>query len=223
LNERSTLHPAIVSAAIAFFFLMLMLTGGQTAFMSLLLVSSFFILRFILEEKTGYRKLTATLVSVMIICMFLISARDHGMREDILNDSWDRLELWKSAFLANPDALFGVGTGDYKIILNEYYQAHGMERFAKDSYNSHNQFIQVYFSNGILGLITVIVLMCRPLYLSVKNDYSFGILVFFPFIIYGMTEVFLGRYQGIIFFALLHQLFIRYYGSVKPAFILKGS
>lgn len=223
LNEKNTIRPIITSLIILFFFLMLMLTGGQTAFMSLLLVGSFFILKFVLEERSVYQNLTSVLVIGMIVCMFLVSSIDHGIREEVLNDSWDRLILWKSAVIATPNIFLGVGTGDYKVILNEYYQLNGMEGFAKDSFNSHNQFIQMFFTNGMLGLITLVILIGRPLYLSVRGNYSFGTLTFFPFIIYGMTEVFLGRYQGIIFFSLLHQVFIRYYGSVKPTFALKGS
>ncbi len=155
--------------------------------------------------------------------MFFIASFDNEVRETILNDSWDRFALWKSAIIANPNIFLGVGTGDYKTVLNEYYQSHGLTQFAIDSFNSHNQFIQIFFSNGILGLIAVIILMGRPLYLAVKNNQPFGILVFFPFIIYGMTEVFLGRYQGIVFFALLHQFFVSQYLSTKPSFALKGT
>jgi len=220
---KINIAPLVVEVLILFFFLMLILTGGQTAFMSLLLVCSFFLLKFILEEKTSSRNWAALLASILIVIMFFISSYDQGTRQSILNDSWDRMALWKSAIVANPDVLFGVGTGDYKSVLNEYYVTHGMHQFAEDSFNAHNQFIQIFFSNGILGLIAVLLLIGRPLYLAVQNDYPFGILVFFPFIIYGMTEVFLGRYQGIVFFALLHQLFLSYYLSSKPAFALKGS
>jgi hypothetical protein len=33
----------------------------------------------------------------------------------------------------------------------------------------------------------------------------------FPFVIYGMTEVFLGRYQGVVFFVLCHQIVVGQY------------
>ena len=59
--------------------------------------------------------------------------------------------------------------------------------------------------------------------LSFKNNNSFGVLVFFPFLIYGVTEVFLGRYQGVIFFALLHQVFINRLIIPKLEFDLKSN
>jgi O-antigen ligase len=137
------------------------------------------------------------------------------------NDYWERLVLWESALKATPDIIWGVGTGDYKKILNEYYVSHDLLKFADSSFNSHNQFIEVLFSNGLVGVFSLLLLVGRPIYQSVRNQNLLGSLTFFPFIIYGMTEVFLGRYQGVVFFALLHQAFMTYYLSHKPAFSLK--
>jgi len=137
------------------------------------------------------------------------------------NDYWERLVLWESALKATPDMIWGVGTGDYKNVLNEYYVSHDLSKFADSSFNSHNQFIEVLFSNGLIGVVSLLLLVGRPLYLSVRNQNVLASLTFFPFIIYGMTEVFLGRYQGVVFFALLHQSFVTYYLSHKPSFSLK--
>ena len=177
---------------------------------------SFFVLKFFIEERTLPRKLTFILVLLMTITMFVVnSARDNKV---ILDDSWERFVLWESAISANPSLLFGVGTGDYKDEMNKYYQNHAMLQFANESYNSHNQFIQLFFSNGLIGLFAIALLVIRPLYLSYKSQNILGILVLFPFLIYGVTEVFLGRYQGVVFFALLHQIFILQYKSqqAKP-------
>lgn len=219
--RNSFINPVLIVLAIAFFFFMLMLTGGTTSFISLLFVFSFFILKSFLDKNTKTNRLAFALVSTMMILMFTINSMERNGPQS--NDSWDRFDLWKSAISANPNFLFGVGTGDYKGVLNEFYLTHGMEKFANQSLNSHNQFIQVYFSNGLLGLVAVLILLVRPLYLSFKNNNSFGVLVFFPFLIYGVTEVFLGRYQGVIFFALLHQVFINRLIIPKLEFDLKSN
>lgn len=193
---------------IIFLFLILILTGGQTAFISLLFVFSFFILKFLIEEKNKKKGFVVGLVVLMLSCLFLITFVEKGNRVVAWNDSWERFVLWKSAISAIPNPLIGVGTGDYKIVLNEYYATHNLAHFATESYNAHNQLIQLLFSNGILGVLSFIIMVARPLYLAMKNRNILAILCVFPFLIYGMTEVFLGRYQGIVFFALLHQVFI---------------
>lgn len=196
----------IVTLGILFFFFMLMLTGGQTAFIGLLLVFSFFILKFLTDNKDREAKIGTGLVVIMLLSMFLAMLVDKGERGISLNDAWDRLVLWEAAVKATSNPLLGVGTGDYKIVLNEYYVSHNLDGFATESYNSHNQFIQLLFTNGLFGILSLLIMIGRPLYLSVTNRNFLGILLLFPFLVYGITEVFLGRYQGIVFFTLVHQL-----------------
>lgn len=193
---------------ILFLFLILILTGGQTAFISLLFVFSFFILKYLTEEKSRTKSIVVGIVISMLCCMFLVTFLESTNRTAILNDTWERSVLWESAITAIPNLLIGVGTGDYKMVLNEYYMSHNLTQFASESYNSHNQVIQLLFSNGILGVFGFACMIARPLYLAVRNKNILAILCLFPFLIYGMTEVFLGRYQGVVFFALLHQIFI---------------
>jgi O-antigen ligase len=178
-------------------------------------------LSFFLENKNASQKLTVGLILVMTICMFATSAYEQDDRVLILNDSWDRYDLWKSAISANTDVFFGVGTGDYKIVLNKYFHSHGMAEYEANNLNAHNQFIQIFLSNGILGLMSLIILLGRPLVISFRRRNTLGILVFFPFLLYGITEVFLGRYQGVVFFAFLHQVLMAHLDSTKPTLNLK--
>jgi O-antigen ligase len=213
--ERTQVKVIYIVTIILFLFVMLILTGGVTAFISILFVFSFFILKFIVEEKQFKRQITLGLICIMMVSMFITSAISLDDRNFVLTDSWERFILWQSAFKATPSLIWGVGTGDYKVVLNEYFVSHDLNNFAKDSYNSHNQFIQTLFTNGILGILSLLLVMGRPLYLSVKHKDVLGTLIFFPFLIYGMTEVFLGRYQGVVFFVLLHQIFINSYANSK--------
>jgi O-antigen ligase len=147
-------------------------------------------------------------VLVMVGSLFLVSGR--GSLESALDDGWDRFVLWESSVKATPN-LFGVGTGDYKAAIQEYYVSAGMTQFANETYNAHNQFIQLLFSNGMPGLLAFALLLLRPLYFSYKRENVLGILTLFPFVVYSITEVFLGRYQGVVFFSLVSQVWLTYY------------
>ncbi len=202
---------------IGFFFVILMLTAGRTAYIAMLFVFAFFILKFLFEEERhSNTTLTFGISSILLISMLLINYLDINSSLNLSennNDYWERLALWKSGLLANTNFLFGVGTGDYKIILNDYFLHHGLAQYAKENFNTHNQFIQSFLSNGLIGVISLLILMGRPLYLSVKRQNVLGIMTFFSFFIYGITEVFLGRYQGVVFFAFLNQVFVTHYLS----------
>lgn len=207
---------------VLFLFSILTLTGGRTSFIGLLLISSFFLLKAILSENGRHRLKMGGLSILMILGMFVTSSfQETAFEQNNSNDAtWERMQLWEAAINANQNYLLGVGTGDYKSVLNEYYTKHNLNQYAIENYNSHNQFVQIFFSNGLLGLIAVLLLIGRPLFLAIQHDHVLGILVFFPFLIYGMTEVFLGRYQGVVFFAFLHQLFVSYYLAQKPPVVV---
>lgn len=211
--ERGFFSTTWIVAVLSFLFLVLMLTGGLTTFVSILLILSFFALKYVLDKKSIYRVTTFLLVAIMLATMFVFSFIYKILDSDLnkITDHWERSVLWESAIKASPNYVLGVGTGDYKKVLNQFYRDHNMLAYADLSYNAHNQFIQIFFSNGLLGLICLIILLGRPFYMSIKRQYLLGALIFFPFFIYGMTEVFLGRFQGVVFFALLHQSFIVFY------------
>lgn len=219
------LNPYWITGILVFLFFMLMLAGSQTAYTSLLLVFSFFVLKYLLGEKSRKETRVVILVIVMTACMFslilIFQQNEQFLSLGDQNDYWERMMLWESALKASTNPLLGVGTGDYKLVLNHYYRSHNLVQYANDNFNSHDQFIQLYFSNGLIGLFSLIILLGRPLFLSVKTQSPLGVLIFFPFIIYGITEVFLGRYQGIVFFALLHQAFISYYYYSNRQYSLK--
>jgi O-antigen ligase len=210
---------------LVFYFVVLMLTEGRTAYVSMVFIFSFFILKYLFEEVRIKPKRMAFAISIIfIMSMLLINHYNFNTSsETVSGDYWERLALWKSAINANVNYIFGVGTGDYKDVLNRYYSAQGMDEYAKGSYNSHNQFIQLFFSNGILGLIALMVMIARPLYLSFKIQNSLGILIVFPFVLYGMTEVFLGRYQGVVFFAFCHQIVILQYYLTRPELTFRAT
>lgn len=207
---------------VIFFFGTLTLTGGSTAFVSLLLIISFFILKYILEPSTPNKTTVLLFVCSMMVLLFLVNSLSYLDEQFAVgSDYWERSGLWRAAVLANHNPLLGVGTGDYTTVLNEYYRTHGLAEFAEQNFNPHNQFISVYLSNGLLGLLVVVIMMVRPILIALRTQFTIGTLVFFPFLIYGMNEVILGRYQGIVFFAVLHQLFMAYYGSVRSNAALK--
>ncbi len=217
-NEAESTNYLIRYFTILFLFFVLILTGGQTAFIGLLFVFSFFILKFLVEEKSFKRKADTSFIAFMLFCMFLVSLEEKKFLIMEFNDSWERGILWESALSAIPNLFLGAGTGDYRSVLNEYYQQHGLAQFAVENYNSHNQIIQLLVSNGILGVLSYCIVVLRPLFIALQNKNVLTILCLFPFLVYGITEVFLGRYQGVVFFVLLHQLFIIFMYSGKSFF-----
>lgn len=224
-HENTKIPIQLLVGSLVLFFIVLMLTGGRTAYVSMVFVFSFFILKFLFDEvRLKPKRLALALSVIFMVSMLVVNHYNfNSSKEELYGDYWERITLWHSAINASKDYIFGVGTGDYKYVLNEYYKAQGWNEYAQRSFNSHNQFIQSFFSNGVFGLMALVIIIARPLYLSFKIQNSLGILIIFPFIIYGMTEVFLGRYQGVVFFVLCHQIVVFQYYLINQDFILKNT
>lgn len=205
---------------VVFLYGLLLLTGGQTTLIGLQLILGFFLLKFLVGEREQADGVAFSLVVAMMIAgfVFALLIRNYPELDSVSNqtDYWERWSLWEAGFNAHQGILFGVGTGDYNLVLNAYYREHDLANLAARNTNAHNQYIQTFFMNGLIGLTSLLVILFRPLYLYAKRGIPLGILIMFPFVVYGITEVFLGRYQGVVFFALLHQLTMaRYYVEEK--------
>ena len=212
----------LIAILIILAFLALLSVAGTTVYVSILLVFAFFILKFVTEPKKSDDKIIVFGLSIFFLgSMFYVSYFDLNSFQG--SNYWERFVLWDAAIKATPNLLIGVGTGDYTSVLNDYYRSHNLSQFSVSNYNAHNQFIQTLLSNGILGLVALLIMLIRPLLLSIRYQNPLGILVFFSFFIYGLTEVFLGRYQGVVFFALMHQTFLVHYHSQGKALAIKES
>ena len=216
--EMHRRHLLAAIAVIIFFFFVLMLTGSQTVFISLLFVFSFFIAKYLVQRTTKRESLAIVFVVVAIAILGIWTTQSQLQeRKGIHTDYWERFDLWKAAIQANNNIWIGVGTGDYEDALNQYYLSHQMEDFAKSNLNAHDQYVQLILSNGMLGLFAFLVMLVRPLYLATAAKDLMGVLLLYPFLLYGITEVFLGRYQGVVFFGLVHQALTAYYAALPSS------
>jgi hypothetical protein len=79
--EKLKLPVWVFLSFISFYFIILLLTGGQTAFISLLFVFSFFILKFLLGQPGRIEKINFAFVLVMLISILWLNAGDQTQRE----------------------------------------------------------------------------------------------------------------------------------------------
>ena len=206
--HKTSLHIVIHITMIIVFFVVLIVCDTSAASVGLLLVFSFFILKFILEKSERSKWITFVLVVTLIVTLFAAKEIRGPRSDEFVNDTWERFSLWKATWEAVPNYWIGVGTGGEREVLNNYFIRHGLEKFAIKEYNAHNQFIMMVMTNGFIGLAALLLLFLHPLFMAVKSNSMLTILLFFPMIVFATTEVILGRYQGVVIFGFIHQLTI---------------
>ncbi|MDB3887367.1 O-antigen ligase family protein [bacterium] len=132
---------------------------------------------------------------------------------EIKKENWNglntRLAIWSCVveeISKNP--IIGTGIGDLQNNLRQNYSEKKFTLAQEANYNSHNQFLDVLLSGGILGLFLFIIYFYQIFKLSINN--SNYLLTFFAiiFITASLTENILSRNQGVVFVSLLLSILI---------------
>ena len=127
-----------------------------------------------------------------------------------------RLIIWEAAWDAAKDNLpWGVGTGDGNQVVMEQYHANGYWLNRNHPYNAHNQFLFALLTNGIPGLIILLLYFYTPLGLSIKHKDIFLLSLFFIMTLNNMVECMFDRRAGVDFFAVMIPLFMLRIHSIQ--------
>jgi hypothetical protein len=130
----------------------------------------------------------------------------HGIYYNSVNL---RVAHWLcSVDLIQSNYLLGVGIGDVQDCLNECYQSKGWSPVLyKDNYNAHCQFLQTFIGLGIVGLISLILLLVHPIVMSLRMNNFTSVGFFILIFVSAVTESLFLSQKGIVFFAFFAALF----------------
>ena len=183
---------------------------------TIIIMFIFFVVYQLIFQKNRITKslLFIFLVIILGITIFIfvpdISYRFKDLTNFIENPNGSiglRVNTLKCGFnsiFQNP--ILGYGIGDVEDVLNECYRSFP-EIFNGKYYNSHNQYIGIWLSSGLLGFIGLIAMLVHSFLISIKfkNLESFAILLLFSFMMF--IENILERQDGVLIFALFINLF----------------
>jgi O-antigen ligase len=122
-----------------------------------------------------------------------------------------RIEIWsKSIQIIKENILFGVGTGDVKNELIRHYDTESLEVAKEKGFNAHNQFIETFIGMGLIGFLTLVLILVLP-YFERGNYSNWNVeAIFLLIIIIGFIfESMLNTIAGVSFFAFFYSLLIR--------------
>ena len=117
--------------------------------------------------------------------------------------------IWLAAKEAAIDNLpWGVGTGDGNDVIVEYYHKNGYWLSSEHPFNAHNQFLFALLTNGIPGLIIILLFFSAPLGLAIRHKDLFLLSLFLLMTLNCLVECMFDRRAGVDFFAVMIPLFI---------------
>ncbi len=200
--------------ALLVFVILLFLISNKAGLLSLGII---FFYRLLTLPFSRNRKIVYSGLLILMTLIFLnINPRFHEsflrvIKGDIELDTEGRygfsprLLSWDAALeLIREKPLMGYGAGQAQLVLNETYEKKGYIFPLKESLNAHNQFLQIWIENGLLGLLSFILILVILIIKTgnYKGEVAKSVLIFVIVIsVNAMFESVLNRFSGISFFA----------------------
>lgn len=123
------------------------------------------------------------------------------------NSTSIRFGIYKCAFESiSEKPIFGHGIGDVKNELKKCY-SYTSNILLHNNYNSHNQYLSIWISNGAFGLIIFLIFLYINFQKAIlqKNTLFLSLLIFFCIVM--LFENILERQSGVILFSLIINFF----------------
>jgi len=200
--------------------------------LTLYLVGFGYLIYLIKKEKKVKEALIAAGIFLILISGFLIAfpktlnrfkvlsnveydfeSRDPGYHfgappgENYWTGLTSRLAIWHCTWeIIEDNMIIGVGTGDVKNELFAKYKEknfyHGLER----QYSTHNQYLMVWLSSGLTGLVFFLLMLFYPAYLAWRNGNTLYLVFLLIMIVAFLTENVLYRNPGLMLYGIFNSL-----------------
>ena len=120
-----------------------------------------------------------------------------------------RVIIWEAAWDGAIENLpWGVGTGDGNDVIVEKYHENGHWKRSNHPYNAHNQFLFALLTNGIPGIIILLLYFYAPLGLAIKYRDIWLLSLFLLMTCNCLVECMFDRRAGVDFFAVMIPLML---------------
>ena len=161
-----------------------------------LLTAAFLLFYFFPKTLNRFKELTYTKFN------YNSTARESHFNMALTPDQWNganlRLAVWGCAWtVIKQHPLLGTGLGDKLQVLKQQYAAKGFAFGVYTNRNTHNTYLDVWMSLGLLGLLIFLAgLSVLPYIRCIKTGDWYGLLVITCLCISIITETYIDRTMG---------------------------
>lgn len=209
---------------LVFLSILVVFSVSKTGLISLLLIHGGAILYWIIKEKAWLKGAILILSFMGITSIVFLSSNTIQDRVTELitvastgetssgSTTAARVEIWRiSLDLITEKPFIGYGAGDVHHELTNQYRIQRFDDLYKKNLNAHNQFLQTNLATGLLGGITLILMLILPMYFSIKRHHYLYLFFLLLLTLNLLTESMFERQTGVVFYALFNVLFFSAY------------
>jgi O-antigen ligase len=180
------------------------LLGSRAALLTLLIVTIYYIWKLLRGFSFWVSIISTSLVLILLIVGMLNYTRiGETMKRNEKNSTTEiRISLWSDAFEVFKDApLFGYGIGDGLNKMIDKHNENGNTKAGLLRLNAHNQYLETATQTGIVGLVSLFLILLIPLIISIRDRYELLFLCIVIISINFLFESMLVRLTGVLFLA----------------------
>lgn len=215
VKKSSTLFLKIILVIGTFIMVIMLLLLMSKSIISALIFS--FLSALIMQRKISKNIIIGGAI-IIVLGIMLLPKQNNRFVELFDKDSYSKLDMRNSTSirfyalkssieLAFDNPIFGYGLGDVQKELDSKYELTGINLPTK-GFNSHNQYLFVWLSSGIFGLILFLYYLFYIFKIAIKQKDHFLFCIIILFMISFLFENVLSRQSGVILFSFLINLLI---------------
>ena len=193
----------------------LFLVSNKAAILVLVLI---YVLRIFSAKLTAGKKGLILLSFIAITILFAMSNprireslrklvnMEIGIDKDARFDFSMRILSWDSAIsLIKERPVTGFGAGNAQLEFNRKYAEKQYTYPLKEALNAHNQFLQIWIENGLLGLVVLTGIFVALLKTAMRSDSNKGFFIVLLLILFfnALFESVFNRFSGVSFISFL--------------------
>ena len=124
-----------------------------------------------------------------------------------INSTNLRFGIYHCSFeLLKNNFIWGIGTAKLQQELNKCYTSINITELLNKNYNTHNEYLNVWLSLGVFGILVFLSILILSFKKSKMNDEHY--LFMFLFCIFCLTENLLSRQHGVFMFVIFNYYFL---------------
>lgn len=223
-RQKAVVNKTLDFFIIAIFILGILLLSSRISYILLFVLSGYYLFtsrQLVLKQKLLFTLLALILFFSSLIvndqfnkrAMEIVNYNDEFANMNINLGGYEmRKEIWGCSWgIIKENLIFGVGIGDVQNTLDECYDEKAKNPelyigFNSPQFHSHNIFLQIMLSSGILGITSLLLLFIFTSIRAFKNKNILFLSLMVILVLFGLTEAIFERNMNIIVFALFFPL-----------------
>lgn len=215
--NKSQILPAL---GILFLLRMIFLLQSKAGILSIIVIATFLLIISLIRVRSMLLKIA---LSILVISLTLIMVQKSSRLQNMMNSVEEisekgksedkttgiRFSIWEIAIDEIQNSwITGVGAGDIKPVLFKDYKEEQLEGALKKSLNVHNQYLETFLGQGIIGILSLSYLLFLG-FQEAKKRKEILISIFILLITLSMgPESMLNNQAGTIFIAFFYYFLI---------------